>query len=396
MYQDITPYAGDPILSLVETFIKDPREHKINLSIGIYFDETGKMPLPASVESAGQSIPVQAQSYLPMEGHAGFRAQIAPLLLGGQHDAIAEQRIVSVQTIGGSGALKLAADFLHRWFPDTKVYISDPTWDNHRSIFEGAGFEVETYPYYDAATIGVKFDEMKTFFAALPKHSVVLLHPCCHNPTGVDLSQAQWDELLTIVQQRGLIALMDIAYLGFGDGFVSDAYAVRRAAELGIPLWVSVSFSKNMSLYGERVGALMVVTPSAKEAEIVLGQLKFTVRRIYSSPPAHGALVAYHVLSDASRREQWQQEVAAMRERIKAMRQALYDKLSQMLPEYDFSYFIKQRGMFGYTGLSPQQVQRLQDEFAVYLLQTGRMCIAGLNEGNIDAVAEALAQVYRD
>ncbi|XXQ67231.1 aromatic amino acid transaminase [Neisseriaceae bacterium B1] len=396
MYQHITAYAGDPILSLVETFKQDSREHKVNLSIGIYFDDDGKMPLPESVRAAANEIGVQAQSYLPMEGHAGLREEIAPLLLGDDHPAIAEKRIAIAQSLGGSGALKLAAGFLQDWFPNGKAYISDPTWDNHRGIFEGEGFEVETYPYYDPETIGVKFDELKAFFQTLPAHSIVLLHPCCHNPTGVDLSQAQWDELLAIVKQNQLIALMDIAYLGFGNDFATDAYAVRKAVELGIQLLVSVSFSKNMSLYGERVGALMVVTPSQAEAELVLGQLKFIVRRMYSSPPAHGGLTAYGVLSNSQRRDQWQQEVYAMRDRIKAMRQKLYEVLSAKLPEKDFSYFIKQRGMFSYTGLNPAQVKRLQDEYAIYVLQSGRLCIAGLNDGNIEYVANALAEVFKD
>lgn len=291
--------------------------------------------------------------------------------------------------------MKLGADFLYRWFPNSKVYISDPTWDNHRGIFEGAGFAVDVYPYYDPDTIGVKFDAMKDFLSRLPEQSIVLLHPCCHNPTGVDLSQAQWDELLLIVQQRQLIAFMDVAYLGFGDGFEADAYAVRRAAQLQVALWVSVSFSKNMSLYGERVGALMVMTPNRAAADLVLGQLKWMVRRIYSSPPVHGALIAQQVLADQDLKQAWQQEVGAMRERIKTMRQQLHDQLSFRLPEKDFSFFIKQRGMFSYTGLSPEQVARLREQSAIYVLQTGRLCVAGLNGSNIDRVCDALADVYQ-
>lgn len=395
MYQHVEPYAGDPILGLVETFLNDPREHKVNLGIGIYFDETGKMPLPKSIAQAAHNLPIQAQSYLPMEGHAAFRQAIAPLLLGEHHHAIEQQHIATVQTLGGSGALKLGADFLYRWFPNSKVYISDPTWDNHRGIFEGAGFAVDVYPYYDPDTIGVKFDAMKDFLSRLPEQSIVLLHPCCHNPTGVDLSQAQWDELLLIVQQRQLIAFMDVAYLGFGDGFEADAYAVRRAAQLQVALWVSVSFSKNMSLYGERVGALMVMTPNRAAADLVLGQLKWMVRRIYSSPPVHGALIAQQVLADQDLKQAWQQEVGAMRERIKTMRQQLHDQLSFRLPEKDFSFFIKQRGMFSYTGLSPEQVARLREQSAIYVLQTGRLCVAGLNGSNIDRVCDALADVYQ-
>lgn len=394
MYQHIQAYAGDPILSLVETFNQDKRTHKVNLSIGIYFDNNGKMPLPESVRTATAELGVNAQPYLPMEGHAGLRQCLPALLLGEQHDAISQNRVATVQSLGGSGALKLGADFLYRWFSDAKVFISDPTWDNHRGIFEGAGFEVHTYPYYDAQTIDVKFNEMKNFFSTLPEKSIVVLHPCCHNPTGVDLSQTQWDEMLTIIKQRNLITFMDIAYLGFGDSFIDDAYAVRKAADLGIQLLVSASFSKNMSLYGERAGGLMVVAPNESEAQLVLGQLKFGVRSIYSSPPAHGGLIAYGVLSHPERKAAWQTEVYAMRDRIKTIRQRLYDALSQKLPEKDFSFFIKQRGMFSYTGLSQTQVKRLQDEFAVYLLDSGRMCIAGLNDDNIDYVIDALEKVY--
>lgn len=396
MYQHVQPYFGDPILSLVETFLKDKRAHKVNLSIGIYFDNDGKMLLPESVCQAAQEMRIEAQSYLPMEGHSGLRAALPELILGEQHAAVVENRVAVVQSLGGSGALKLGADFLKQWFAHSKVYISEPTWDNHRGIFEGAGFEVQTYPYYDPKTIGVKFQEMLAFLNTLPENSIVVLHPCCHNPTGIDLSQKQWDEVLELMKTRRLIAFMDIAYLGFGDGFDEDAYAARRAADLGLALFVSASFSKNMSLYGERVGGLLVLAENESEKELVLGQLKFAVRRIYSSPPAHGALMAYRVLSEKERRLAWQKEVYQMRDRIKAMRQKLYDVLTSLLPEKDFTYFIKQRGMFSYTGLSPKQVQRLQDEFAIYLLQSGRLCVAGLNDGNIDYVAQSLAVVFRE
>ncbi|QMT30408.1 amino acid aminotransferase [Alysiella filiformis] len=396
MYQHVTPYAGDPILSLVETFKQDPRPNKINLSIGIYFDNEGKMPFPNSVFQAAQRIENQVQPYLPMEGHAGFRAAVAKLLFGAESLVLQENRVAAVQTLGGSGALKLGADFIHRWFPQSHVFVSDPTWDNHRGIFEGAGFEVGSYPYYDPATIGVKFDAMCDFFRSLPEHSVVLLHPCCHNPTGVDLLPEQWDTILNIVAERQLIPFMDIAYQGFGDTFDSDAYAIRQAAKLNLPLFVSCSFSKNMSLYGQRVGALMVLAPNAAQADLVLGQLKFIVRRIYSSPPAQGVLAAQGVLGDTNLAAQWQNEVYEMRDRIRAMRLKLYEVLREKLPEKDFSYFVKQRGMFSYTGLSVAQVQRLRDEFAIYVLDSGRLCVAGLNEGNVETVAKALAQVFAE
>ena len=390
MFQHLAPYAGDPILSLVETFNRDPRAHKINLSIGIYFDNNGKMAQPESVKTAEARVGIGAKAYLPMAGHAGLRAELPKLLFGDKHRVITENRVTTVQTLGGSGALKLGADFLHNWFGESKVFVSDPTWDNHRGIFAAAGFEVGDYPYYDPATI-----ELCAFLNRQPENTIILLHPCCHNPTGVDLSPEQWDEVLNIIAARRLIPFMDIAYQGFGDDFERDAYAIRRAADLGLPLFVSSSFSKNMSLYGQRAGGLMVVSPNAEEAALVLGQLQLGVRRIYSSPPAQGGLTAYHVLSDAQLAAQWQSEVYAMRDRIRAMRQRIYDVLQSKLPERDFSYFVKQRGMFSYTGLSVAQVHRLRDEFAIYLLDSGRMCIAGLNEGNVNTVADAFAAVFK-
>lgn len=397
MFEHVEFYAGDPILSLVDTFNQDARSHKVNLGIGIYFDGNGKLPvLPSvrSVEVERAALP-QPRAYLPMEGMASYHSAVQYLLFGANHPALAEKRIATVQTLGGSGALKLGADFLHRWFPNAKAYVSDPTWDNHKGIFQGSGFEVGVYPYYDPATIGVKFDEMLSFFKNLEKNSVVLLHPCCHNPTGVDLSREQWDLILDVVKQRGLIAFMDIAYQGFGDDFDADAYAVRKAVEMGLSFFISNSFSKNLSLYGERVGGLSVVCPNEQEAQLVFGQLKFGVRRIYSSPPVHGAAIVSQILHSPALFAQWQDEVGEMRHRIKAMRQKLFEVLSEKLPNRNFDYFVKQRGMFSYTGLSPVQVQRLQDEFAIYLLASGRMCVAGLNESNIEYVANAFAEVLK-
>ena len=397
MYRHVEYYPGDPILSLVETFKNDPRPEKVNLSIGIYFDDEGKMPVLESVsraETARAATPAPS-SYLPMEGLNTYRSAVQHLLFGKDNPAFAQGRIVTVQTLGGSGALKVGADFLHRWFPAARAYVSDPTWDNHRGIFEGAGFEVGTYPYYDPATVGVKFDEMTAFFNTLSENSVLILHPCCHNPTGVDMSEQQWDEVLHIIKTRKLIPFMDIAYQGFGGDLDSDAYAIRKAVEMELPLFVSNSFSKNLSLYGERVGGLSVVCPNKEEAELVFGQLKFTVRRIYSSPPAHGAYIAADVMNSPELYALWQNEVYVMRDRIRAMRQKLYDVLTAQIPNRDFTYFIKQRGMFSYTGLSVEQVRRLRDEFAVYLLDSGRMCVAGLNASNIAYVAEAFAEVLK-
>ena len=397
MFQHIEYYAGDPILSLVETFLADNRPEKVNLGIGIYFDEQGKLPVLQCVQTAEtkRAATVQPRGYLPMEGLAPYRSAVQQLLFGANCPALAEKRIATIQTLGGSGALKVGADFLHRWFPTSKAYVSDPTWDNHKSIFEGAGFEVGTYPYYDPNTVGVKFDEMLAYFHSLPAHSVIILHPCCHNPTGVDLSPEQWDTVLSVMQQRQLIPFMDIAYQGFGENLAEDAYAIRQAVQMGLTLFVSNSFSKNLSLYGERVGGLSVVCPNAEEAALVFGQLKFTVRRIYSSPPAHGGFITADVINTPELFSQWECEVYQMRDRIRAMRQQLYDILTTKLPERDFSYFIKQRGMFSYTGLNAAQVQRLQDKFAVYLVASGRMCVAGLNQSNIDYVANAFVEVLK-
>lgn len=393
MFQHVDFYAGDPILSLVEKFMADPRSHKVNLSIGIYFDEQGRLPVLDSVRAAEVERAKEAKprGYLPMEGLAEYRQGVQHLLFG--HDQQLLKRIATIQTLGGSGALKIGADFIKKWFPNSKVYVSNPTWDNHKSIFEGAGFEVGTYPYYDSEKIDVKFDEMIAFFKTLPENTVLILHPCCHNPTGVDLSHEQWDQVLEIIKTQKLIPFMDIAYQGFGDNLEKDAYAIRKAVEMGLSLFVSNSFSKNLSLYGERVGGLSVVCPTEDECRLVFGQLKAGVRRVYSSPPAHGGYITAAVMNTPELFAKWDSEVAQMRDRIKAMRQKLYEALSSKLPGRNFDYFIKQRGMFSYTGLNPEQVQRLQDEFAVYLVGSGRMCVAGLNESNIDYVAEAFAAV---
>lgn len=398
MFNHVERYAGDPILGLMDKFANDPRSDiKVNLGVGVYYTEDGKLPVLECVKTAEAQIanPPRPRGYLPMDGLAGYKKACQELLFGKDSQAVAEGRVATIATLGGSGALKVGADFIHQWFPKAKCYVSKPTWGNHISIFAGAGMEVGEYPYYDAATIGVKFDEMCEFFKSLNQNDVVLLHPCCHNPTGVDLNREQWDIVLDIIKDKKLIAFMDIAYQGFGDDMDSDAYAIRRAVELGLPVFVSNSFSKNLSLYGERVGGLSVVAPSADEAERVLGQLKFTVRRIYSNPPSHGGAVVDIVMNDDELFNQWVGEVYEMRDRIRTMRQKLQDTLSAKLPERDFSYFTKQRGMFSFTGLNAEQVVRLRDEFAVYMVENGRMCLAGLNSKNVEYVAYAMAEVLR-
>jgi aromatic-amino-acid transaminase len=395
LFAHLEPYAGDPILSLNEAFQADPRPHKINLSIGIYFDDEGRIPVLASVREAEAQMLAAGgtKSYLPIEGDATMRRAVQALLFGADHAALRDGRVATLQTVGSSGGLKVGADFLRRWLPGSQVWVSDPTWDNHRAMFEGAGIAVHAYPYYDAASGGLKFDAMLAALRALPSDSIVLLHACCHNPTGVDPTRAQWDQLVALVAERGLLPYLDLAYQGYGDGIEADAYAVRRFADAGVPFIVANSFSKSMSVYGERAGALSVVCADRDEAELVLGQLKATVRRNYSSPPLHAAGIVGRVLTDAKLRPQWEAEVAAMRGRILAMRTRLHDVLTARLPGRDFGYFLTQRGMFSYTGLSAAQVDRLREEHAVYLVRSGRMCVAGLSTKNVERVAEAFASV---
>ncbi|MBZ8139889.1 aromatic amino acid aminotransferase [Rubrivivax gelatinosus] len=395
VFSHLEPYAGDPILSLNEAFGRDARPGKVNLSIGIYFDDAGRIPVLDCVRQAEARLLAEAgaKPYLPMEGSAPMRAAVQALLFGAGSAAVAAGRVATLQTIGSSGGLKVGADFLKRWFPASTVWVSDPTWDNHRSIFEGAGLPVKSYPYYDAATGGVAFERLCETLRGLPAGDVVLLHACCHNPTGVDLSAAQWGEVVALVRERGLIPFLDIAYQGYGDGIEQDAFAIRALADAGLSFFVSNSFSKSMSLYGERAGALSVVCADRAEADLVLGQMKATVRRNYSSPGLHAAGVVAAVLGDAGLRASWEADVAAMRDRILAMRRALHEVLAARRPERDFGYFLSQRGMFSYTGLSAAQVDRLREEFGVYLVRSGRICVAGLNSGNVERTAEAIAAV---
>ncbi|ECG1194125.1 aromatic amino acid transaminase [Salmonella bongori] len=396
MFQKVDAYAGDPILSLMERFKDDPRHDKVNLSIGLYYNEDGIIPQLNAVAEAEARLNAQPQGaslYLPMEGLNIYRHTIAPLLFGAGHPVLQQQRVATIQTLGGSGALKVGADFLKRYFPDSGVWVSDPTWENHVAIFTGAGFEVSTYPWYDESTHGVRFNDLLATLNTLPARSIVLLHPCCHNPTGADLTPSQWDAVIEIMKTRDLIPFLDIAYQGLGAGMEEDAYAIRAIASAGLPALVSNSFSKIFSLYGERVGGLSIVCEGADIAERVLGQLKATVRRIYSSPPNFGAQVVAAVLGDEALKAGWLAEVEAMRTRIMTMRQALVKVLNAEIPGRNFDYLLQQRGMFSYTGLSAKQVDRLRDEFGVYLIASGRMCVAGLNDANVQRVARAFAAV---
>lgn len=396
MFQKVDAYAGDPILTLMERFKEDPRSDKVNLSIGLYYNEDGIIPQLQAVAEAEARLNAQphgASLYLPMEGLNSYRHAIAPLLFGADHPVLKQQRVATIQTLGGSGALKVGADFLKRYFPESGVWVSDPTWENHVAIFAGAGFEVSTYPWYDEATNGVRFNDLLATLKTLPARSIVLLHPCCHNPTGADLTNDQWDAVIEILKARELIPFLDIAYQGFGAGMEEDAYAIRAIASAGLPALVSNSFSKIFSLYGERVGGLSVMCEDAEAAGRVLGQLKATVRRNYSSPPNFGAQVVAAVLNDEALKASWLAEVEEMRTRILAMRQELVKVLSTEMPERNFDYLLNQRGMFSYTGLRTAQVDRLREEFGVYLIASGRMCVAGLNTANVQRVAKAFAAV---
>jgi aromatic-amino-acid transaminase len=406
MFKHIDAYAGDPILTLNEAFGRDPRPHKINLSIGIYFDDAGKLPVMRAVREAETAMlrHIGPRSYQPMEGAANYRSAVQTLLFGAQHEAVLSGRIATVQTIGGSGGLKVGSDFLKRYFPSANVWVSDPTWDNHRAMFEGAGFAVNTYPYYDASTGALNFAGMLEAFkgdrggdnsSAIPQGSIVLMHACCHNPTGVDLTAAQWAELIPVIKSRGLIPYLDIAYQGFGDGITEDASALLALTEAGISFFCASSFSKSFSLYGERCGALSVVCPDKAQAELVLGQMRATVRKNYSSPPTHGGQIVARVLQTPALYAQWAEELNAMRARIQLMRERLHAVLQAKLPGKDVNYFLTQRGMFSYTGLSAAQVDQLREEHAVYLVRSGRMCVAGLNSGNVEATAVAMAAVLQ-
>ncbi|SHN15309.1 aromatic-amino-acid transaminase [Pseudomonas asturiensis] len=397
MLAHVESYAGDPILSLMETFGKDPRADKVNLSIGLYYDAQGCIPRLAAAVTAQQQLAEGEQTasvYLPMEGLAAYRQAVQTLLFGADNPAVLANRVATIQTVGGSGALKVGADFLKYAFPESQVWVSDPTWENHHALFAGAGFKVNTYPYFDAQSGGVKFDAMLSALQQLPPRSIVLLHPCCHNPTGADLSVAQWDQVVELVKTRELIPFLDIAYQGFGNGMDEDAYAIRAMTNAGVTAFISNSFSKIFSLYGERVGGLSVVCEDSASAVNVLGQLKATVRRNYSSPPAHGAHVVSRVLNSPQLRDQWLTEVEVMRQRILDMRTRLASVLARKVPQHDFSFILRQNGMFSYTGLTPAQVDELREAHGVYLIRSGRMCLAGLNEGNIDKVCDAIASLF--
>ncbi|MCV2348393.1 aromatic amino acid transaminase [Paucibacter sp. Y2R2-4] len=387
----------DPILGLNEQFNADPNPAKVNLGVGVYFDAAGKLPLlkcVAEAESAMLAAP-KARGYLPIDGIAAYDKAVQGLVFGADSAVVQDKRVATVQAIGGTGGLKIGADFLKRLNPSAKVLISDPSWENHRALFSNAGFEVGNYPYFDAANLGIAFEAMLAALNAAAVGTVVVLHACCHNPTGYDLSSAQWAQVVEVVKARGLVAFLDLAYQGFGEGIQEDGAVIQQFLAAGLDFFVSTSFSKSFSLYGERVGALSVVCSSAEEAARVLSQLKIVIRTNYSNPPTHGAQVVATVLSTPALRELWEKELAGMRLRIRAMRVALVEALQAAGVQQDLSFVTRQKGMFSYSGLSAAQMQRLRSEFGIYGVDSGRICVAALNEQNLPAVARAMATVIK-
>ncbi|RVT54271.1 amino acid aminotransferase [Rubrivivax albus] len=385
----------DPILGLNEQFAADPNPAKVNLGVGVYFDEDGKLPLLKCVQAAQQQLleAPKPRGYLPIDGMAAYDQAVQALAFGAESEAVKAGRIATVQALGGTGGLKIGADFLKRLNPSATVLISDPSWENHRALFQNAGFAVDTYPYYDAATRGVRFEAMLQALGAAPAGTVVVLHACCHNPTGCDITPAQWAQVVEVVKARGLVAFLDMAYQGFGEGIAEDGAVVQQFLAAGLDFFVSTSFSKSFSLYGERVGALSVVCASKDEAARVLSQLKIVIRTNYSNPPTFGAQVVATVLNTPALRALWEEELAGMRERIKAMRVALVEKLRAAGVTQDLSYITAQKGMFSYSGLSKDQMQRLRSEFGVYGVDSGRICVAAINGRNIDAVVKGIVSV---
>ena len=394
LFSAIEMAPRDPILGITEAFNADTNTAKINLGVGVYYDDKGKVPLLECVQKAEAKLMEQPtpRTYLPIEGLAAYDKAVQELVFGVDSPVIQEKRALTVQAIGGTGALKIGADFLKRFLPASDVYISDPSWENHRALFESAGFTVHNYAYYDAATRGVNFDGMLAALKAMPAGSIVVLHACCHNPTGADLTQDQWGQVIATVQAGNLVPFLDMAYQGFANGIDEDGAVVRRFAATGMAMLVSNSFSKSFSLYGERVGALSIVATTSEEATRVLSQLKRVVRTNYSNPPTHGGKVVATVLATPELRTLWEEELAGMRVRIREMRGAMVEKLKAKAPGHDFEFVREQVGMFSYSGLTKEQVGKLRDE-SIYAVDTGRICVAALNSTNIDRVVDAIAKI---
>jgi aromatic-amino-acid transaminase len=385
----------DPILGLNEQFNADTNPNKVNLGVGVYFDDNGKLPLLQCVQAAEKTMMATptARGYLPIDGIVAYDNAVKALVFGAESDVVQSGRVSTVQAIGGTGGLKIGADFLKKVSPKAKVLISDPSWENHRAIFVNAGFEVENYAYYDAVKRGVNFEGMLASLNSAAAGTIVVLHACCHNPTGYDITASQWDQVIAVVKAKNLTAFLDMAYQGFGHGIAEDGAVIGKFVAAGLNIFVSTSFSKSFSLYGERVGALSVVASDKEEASRVLSQLKIAIRTNYSNPPIHGGAVVAAVLNNPELRAQWEQELAEMRVRIKAMRQKLVDSLKAAGVQQDMSFITTQIGMFSYSGLTKDQMVRLRSEFGVYGTDTGRMCVAALNSKNIDYVCASIAKV---
>lgn len=386
----------DPILGVTEAFVADPNTNKVNLGVGVYNDDSGKLPLLECVKQVEREMSAKAtaRNYLPIDGIAAYDKAAQGLVFGPDSELIRNGRIVTIQALGGTGALKIAADFIRRVSPQAKVWISDPSWENHRALFEAAGFAVDAYRYYDADTHGLDFAGMMAAIDTIPAGDVIVLHACCHNPTGVDPTDEQWTTIIERVRAKELVPILDLAYQGFGDGIDADASVVRRFAATSGAFFVASSFSKSFSLYGERVGALSIVTADSLESARVLSQVKRTARTNYSSPPTHGGQIVAAVLSAPELRHLWEKELAEMRDRIRAMRRQFVDQLKSRV-DRDFSFVLRQRGMFSYSGLTKQEVHALREKFSVYTIDTGRICVGALNSRNIEYVAGAIADVLK-
>lgn len=395
MFNAVEMAPRDPILGLNEQYAADTNTNKVNLGVGVYYDDNGKLPLLDCVKEAEADMlkAPSARGYLPIDGIAAYDSAVKSLVFGADSEPVATGRVATIQAIGGTGGLKVGADFLKKINPNAKVLISDPSWENHRALFTNAGFPVETYPYYDAEKLGVNFDGMLEALGAAPAGTIVVLHACCHNPTGYDITPAQWDQVIGVVRAKHLVPFLDMAYQGFGYGIAEDGAVIGKFVSAGLNFFVSTSFSKSFSLYGERVGALSVLCENKEEAARVLSQLKIAIRTNYSNPPIHGGAVVAAVLNDPKRRALWEKELAEMRVRIKAMRQKLVDGLKAAGVERDMSFITQQIGMFSYSGLTKDQMVRLRNEFGVYGTDTGRMCVAALNSKNIDYVCQSIAKV---
>ncbi|GAB1436834.1 aspartate/tyrosine/aromatic aminotransferase [Sphaerotilus sulfidivorans] len=395
LFSTVEMAPRDPILGLNEQFAADTNPAKVNLGVGVYYDDNGKLPLlKCVVEAERQMLEApKARGYLPIDGIAAYDKAVQGLVFGADSEVVTGGRVATVQAIGGTGGLKIGADFLKKVNPDATVLISDPSWENHRALFSNAGFPVGTYPYYDAENRGINFAGMLAAIDAAPAGTVILLHACCHNPTGYDITGEQWDQVIASIKSRNLVAFLDMAYQGFGDGIAEDGAVIGKFVAAGLDFFVSTSFSKSFSLYGERVGALSVVCASKEEATRVLSQLKIAIRTNYSNPPTHGAQIVATVLTTPALRTMWEEELAAMRVRIKEMRTLLVEKLTAAGVQGDLSYIVRQKGMFSYSGLNKDQMVRLRGEFGVYGVDSGRICVAALNTKNIGYVADAIVKV---